>query len=175
VKRPDVFCLSADNYALREHYVQVSGDCPAGAGLLTRPRSRIERDLARFREQPADDEYGQVLAWARQAFGPGWRPSQRYYLVEADEEERARAAGGEPRIVATLYAVRNAGGKKRHFMVEDGQITEHASYKDGFGPLLSEPHPTRGFRREGKWCPVPRYNLCSSPYGRSRRGSSSRH
>jgi hypothetical protein len=169
VKRPDAFCLSAANYDLREEYVRVTGDRPAGAGLLTRPRSRIERDLARFREQPAG-EYAQLLAWAEQAFGPGWRPSHRHYLVEADEEDRMRVTGKEPPIAAALYTVRNAARKQRHFTVEDGRIVEHAGYKEAFGPLLLEPHPTRGVRRDGKWCPVRRYNLCSSPYDRFRSG-----
>jgi hypothetical protein len=168
VKKPDVFFLSASNYDLREQYVQVTGDRPAGAGLLTRPRSRIERDLARFREQAAG-EYAQVLAWAEQAFGPGWRPSHRHYLVEADEEERVRHTGEQPLAIATLYTVKN-GGKQRHFTVEDGRVVEHAGYKEAFGPLLVEPHPTRGFRRDGKWCPIPRYSLCSSPYDRVRPG-----
>jgi hypothetical protein len=169
VTRPDAFCLSDANYDLREEYVRVTGDRPAGAGLLTRPRSRIERDLARFREQPAG-EYAQVLAWAQLAFGPGWRPSHRHYLVEADEEERVRRAGKEPRITATLYTVKNAAREQRHFTVEDGRIVEHAGYREAFGPLLLEPHPTRGFRRDGKWCPIGRYNVCSSPYQRVRPG-----
>jgi hypothetical protein len=169
VKRPDVFCLSAANYALREEYARVTGDRPGGAALLTRPRSRIERDLARFHEQPAG-EYAQVLAWAEQAFGPGWRPSYRHYLVEADEEDRVRRTGEEPRITATLYTVKNAARKRRHFTVEDGRIVEHAGYKEVFGPLLMEPHPTRGFQRDGKWCPIRRYTLCSSPYDQFRHG-----
>jgi hypothetical protein len=39
--------LAADNYALRIEYARVTGDRPAGAGLLTRSRRRIEEDLAR--------------------------------------------------------------------------------------------------------------------------------
>src|SRR5262249_36555030 len=123
VKRPDAFCKSADNYALREQYVLVTGDRPSGTGLLTRPRSRIERDLARFHENAAG-EYAKVLDWAEQGFGPGWRPSHRHYLVEADEEDRVRHTGEEPRAIATLYTVKN-GGKQRHFTVEDGRIVEH--------------------------------------------------
>jgi hypothetical protein len=52
VKLPLYFCLADDNYALRIRYAQVTGDLPRGAGLLTRPRSRIERDLARALGQP---------------------------------------------------------------------------------------------------------------------------
>jgi hypothetical protein len=161
VKRPDTFCLSLANYALREEYVRVTGDRPAGAGLLTRSRSRIEQDLARFQKQPGD--YAQVLAWAQQAFGPGWCPSCRYYLVDADEEERTRQTGESPRPIATLYTVKH-GRKQRHFTVEDGRIVERAGYKEAFGPLLEELHPTRGFRRNGRWCPIRRYSLCLALY-----------
>jgi hypothetical protein len=45
---PRLLCLSDDNYALRIEYARVTGDRPGGAALLTRSRSRIERDLARF-------------------------------------------------------------------------------------------------------------------------------
>jgi hypothetical protein len=49
---PMYLTLSDDNYALRIRYAQVTGDRPAGTELLNRPRSRIERDLARALGQP---------------------------------------------------------------------------------------------------------------------------
>jgi hypothetical protein len=45
---PMYLTLSDDNYALRIEYARVTGDRPGGTTLLTRPRSRIERDLAAF-------------------------------------------------------------------------------------------------------------------------------
>ena len=53
VKSPQYFCLADDNYALRVEYARVTGDRPGGVALLTRPRSRIERDLAQALGKPS--------------------------------------------------------------------------------------------------------------------------
>ena len=44
-----------------------------------------DRENARIRQEIADrqaQEYEQVQAWAEAAFGPGWRPSHRHFLVD---------------------------------------------------------------------------------------------
>jgi hypothetical protein len=111
------------------------------------------------------EEYGQVLRWALGAFGPGWEPSHRHFLQEKDEEDRCRRTGERPRAAATVYTVKNAAGGRRHFTVSgDGKVTECESYQAGFGPMLFEPHPTRGFERGGQFCRCHRYSLCWSGY-----------
>src|SRR5205823_5116661 len=52
----------------------------------------------------------------------------------------------------------------RHFTVENGRVTEHESHDAGFGPMLLEPHPTRGFWHKGEWCRTHRYSICFAPY-----------
>src|SRR5438309_1492864 len=52
-----------------------------------------EQDIrnARLRQETAarqEAEYDACLALAQKAFGPGWIPSHRHYLVEKCEEER---------------------------------------------------------------------------------------
>lgn len=47
VRNQTVLCYSEENLALRLDYALASGERPAGAGLLTRRRHRVERDLAR--------------------------------------------------------------------------------------------------------------------------------
>ena len=128
-----------------------------------------DRANARLRREIADRqarEYGQVLAWAGRAFGPGWLPSHRHELVEKDAEERCRREGGRPRAAATVYTVRHQEtGEARHFTVgADGDVTECASYEAGFGPMLLEPHPTKGFEHGGRFRRSHRYSLCWAPY-----------
>jgi hypothetical protein len=128
-----------------------------------------DRANARLRRQVADrqaQEYAQVLAWAAKAFGPGWLPSHRHDLVDKDEEARCRHTGERPRAAATVYTVRQEEtGEARHFTVAaDGAVTECAGYQDSFGPMLREPHPTRGFQHQGQFCHYHRYSLCWVPY-----------
>ena len=40
----------------------------------------------------------------------------------------------------------------------------HESHEAGFGAMLLEPHPTRGFEHRGQWCRTHRYTLCWAPY-----------
>jgi hypothetical protein len=112
------------------------------------------------------EEYARVLGWAQAAFGPGWEPSHRHYLVDKDEEERCRRSGERPRAAATVYTVRHRQtGAARHFIVsDDGRVTECESYQAGFGPMLFEAHPSRGFEHGGKFCPYQRYSLCWAGY-----------
>lgn len=121
--------------------------------------ARVRREIAE-RQQA---EYDECHGWALAAFGPDWLPSCRHFLLEKDEEEKARRTGERPKPAATVYTVRK-GKDKRHFTVANGQITEHADYKDGFGEMLYEPHPTAGFEHQGEWCPYHRFSLCFAPY-----------
>ncbi len=124
--------------------------------------ARIRREIA-DRQEVAYDE---VLAWAQAAFGDGWLPSHRHFLLDRDEEERARYTGGRPKAAAAVYTVRNAERNTRHFTVEDGAVVPHESYEAGFGTMLLEPHPSRGFMHQGVFCRVHRYSLCFAPYER---------
>lgn len=135
---------------------------------ITQPTDR-DRENARSRQEIADrqaQEYHQVQAWAEAAFGPGWRPSHRHFLIEIDEQERVRYSGERPRAAATVYTVRHAEtGEPRHFTVSaDGNVTECESYQAGFGSMLLEPHPTRGFVHRGQFCHYHRYSLCWSSF-----------
>jgi hypothetical protein len=124
-------------------------------------------EIARIRDAIArrqQEEYDRCLAWAEKAFGPGWLPRGRHFLLEKDDEDRSRATGEKARPAAVVYTVRNDAGESRHFSVSAEQITEHTRFEDGFGSMLLEPHPTRGFQHQGKWCAIHRYSLCFAPY-----------
>ncbi|HWG42857.1 MAG TPA: hypothetical protein VN688_08740 [Gemmataceae bacterium] len=139
---------------------------------MTDARQPTERDRenVRIRQEIAQrqaEEYDRVLAWAEEAFGPGWRPSHRHCLVEIDEEERVRYTPERSKAAATVYTVKNIAGKQRHFTVsEDGKVTECESYQAGFGPMLWEPHSSKGFEQSGTFCHYYRYSLCWAPYER---------
>lgn len=127
-----------------------------------------DRENAILRRQIAArqaEEYDQVKGWAEAAFGPGWQPSHRHYLVEIDEEERVHYTGERPQAAATVYTVKNNAGEQRHFAVSaDGKAIECDSCQSGFGPMLWEPHPTRGFTHQGSFCRYHRYSLNWVPY-----------
>ncbi len=79
-------------------------------------------------------EYRECYLKAFGAFGPGWLPSCRHYLVDKDVEDRHRRDGSPMIAAATVFTVKNAEGRKRHFTVgEDGLVTECASMEAGFG------------------------------------------
>jgi hypothetical protein len=109
-------------------------------------------------------DYEQCLAWAEPLFGQGFIPAYRHYLVDHDDEERCRQSGGRPPAAATVYTVRNAAGDKRHFMLKDGRPVEVSGYTEGFGDMLYELHPTRGFEHQGKRVAYHRYSLCFAAY-----------
>jgi hypothetical protein len=86
------------------------------------------------------EAYAEVLRYALGALGPGWLPSHRHFLLTKEEEERARSTGDKPIAAKTVFTVKNAAERKRHFTVEDGKVKEWASYEEGFGSMLLEPH-----------------------------------
>jgi len=121
---------------------------------------------AQVRQAIADrqaEEYGQCLRWALGAFGPGWLPSGRHFLLDKAVEDECRRTGDKPTPAATVYTVKNAGGRKRHFTVTDGRVREVASYQEGFGPMLNEPHPTMRIEIRGQEVAPHRYSLCWAP------------
>jgi hypothetical protein len=62
------------------------------------------------------EQYNEVLRWSLGAFGPGWLPSHRHFLLTKEEEERARATGDRPIASATVYTVRHEStGQRRHW------------------------------------------------------------
>ena len=86
-------------------------------------------------------------------------------LFAKEDEERHRATGEKISPAAVVYTVRHADGRARHFTVNElGQVTEHEGYEQGFGSMLMELHPTRGFEHRGVWCRIHRYSLCFAPY-----------
>lgn len=109
-------------------------------------------------------EFEECLAWAKKAFGPGWVPSHRHFLVEKDEEDRVRYTSERAEVAATVYTAKNSQGERRSFILLEGEPVPCADYKEGFGPMLLEPHPTRGFEYKGQWCATHRYSLCFAPY-----------
>lgn len=138
---------------------QLDRPSPLNAAI---PSARDEKN-ARMRQEIAERfeaEYLQCLAWAETAFGLGWEPSGRHYILDKAEEDRYRMTGERPTPEATVYTVKNAKGEQRHFSIVDGQAVEHASYKDGFGAMLDEPHPTMTIEVRGAHVHPHRYSLC---------------
>jgi len=94
-------------------------------------------------------------------FGRGWEPSGRYYLLDKLEEDRCRRSGERPQAAATLYTVTNCVGRKRHFTVDaEGNLTEHAGYKEAFADMLLELHPTMTIEVNGQKVHPHRYSVC---------------
>jgi hypothetical protein len=110
--------------------------------------------------QKQNEEWGRVYAWALGAFGPGWEPVGRHYLVDKVEEEAARKEDRTAVAAMTAYCVKNGAGRRRYFTVDDGKVTEHLGYQEAFGPKLTELHPTLRFMHRGKELPAHHYSLC---------------
>jgi hypothetical protein len=127
-----------------------------------------DRENARLRQEIAARQradYDACLRLAEQAFGAGWVPSHRHYLVEKAEEDRCRCMGERPRPAATVFTARNDAGDRRHFVIgEDGQPREVGSYEDGFGPMLLEPDLGRTIEVRGEQVHPHRYSLCWAGY-----------
>ena len=127
---------------------------------MTEPTHQ-DRENARRRQAIADnfrDQFEQALTLAEQVLGLGWEPTGYHYLVEKDAEDAARRTNTKPVPSATVISCRNAAGVKRHFRVET--MTECDTPEAGFGDMLMEPHPTKGFEHRGQWCRIHRYSLC---------------
>lgn len=112
-----------------------------------------EQDIrnAELRQAVADRfraEYLAARSDSSRAFGSGWEPTGRHFLVTHDEEDRAQAAGDRMRPAAEVFTAEK-DGVRRHFTLAGGHPVESGSYQDGFGDLLFEPDPVRGFERDG--------------------------
>lgn len=117
-----------------------------------------EEVAARFRER-----FEEARRLVESVLGAGWVPTGRHYLVDHDEEERARSAGGPGTPAATVITAEK-DGVRRHVLVIGDRLRECASYQDGFGAMLTEPDPTRGFTHDGRWHAVHRYSLYWAGY-----------
>jgi hypothetical protein len=101
-----------------------------------------------------------VLAWAERAFGSGYSPVGRHFLLDKEEETSCRTTGERPVAAATVYTVRNDAGRKRHFTVDGETITEHPDMETGIGAMLLEQHPTMRIEVRGQMVAPHRYSLC---------------
>lgn len=136
------------------------------------PTTARDRENARVRQAIADvqeRQWQECYLLARVAFGPGWEPSCRHFLVDKAEEDACRKSGEKPRAAATVYTVKKEG-QKRHFSVEDGTVVEHDDYRPAFGPMLFEPHPTQTIEVRGQIVHPHRYSLCLRPVSPNERG-----
>lgn len=127
-----------------------------------------DRENARIRQAIADvqeRQWQECYLLALGAFGPGWLPSGRHFLVAKDEEDACRKSGAKPKPAATVYTVKK-DGQKRHFTVEDGTVVEHDNYEAAFGAMLLEPHPTQTMEVRGEIVHPHRYSLCFAAYER---------
>ncbi|HYH63064.1 MAG TPA: hypothetical protein VD866_00050 [Urbifossiella sp.] len=126
---------------------------------MTEPTAQDHANAA-TRQAIADKfrrEYVLAESLACSVFGPGWKPTGYNYLVEKDAEDEARRTNTKPPAAATVISA-TKDGKKRHFRVET--MTECDTPEAGFGGMLLEPHPTKGFEHRGQWCRIHRYSLC---------------
>jgi hypothetical protein len=133
---------------------------------MTQPTAH-DRESAAVRPAVAarfQAEYDQAKSWARELFGPGWLPSCRHFLLDKDDEDRARKDSSKPRPAATVFTAEACWGK-RHFVVRDGRPVEVADYREGFGPMLLELDPVRKFTDQaGRFHNFHRYSLCWSSF-----------
>lgn len=127
-----------------------------------------EQDVrnAELRQAIADrfpSEFIVARELAEKAFGGGWVPVGRHFLVTHDEEERARKEGSRMQPAAEVFTAER-DGVKRHFTLKDGVLVECGSYQEGFGDLLFEPDPVRGFEKGGVFVQVHKHSLYWSGY-----------
>jgi hypothetical protein len=110
-------------------------------------------------------EYDLALVYALEAFGPGWLPSHKHFLLDKEKEDRCRRTGERPRASATVVTVKNAEGDRSHFTIgENGQVVEHASMEASFGEMLREPQPTQRIEVKSQLVAPHRYSLCWSAF-----------
>ena len=117
---------------------------------------------AALRQSIADhfrEQFEAARELVESVLGAGWIPVGRHDLVSHDEEERARAAGGPGTPSATVITAEKDGAR-RHVLLIGDERRECASYQDGFGAMLTEPDPVRGFHdKEGQFHHVHRFAL----------------
>jgi hypothetical protein len=122
-------------------------------------RAELRAGIAeRFRNQ-----FREAKALVESVLGEGWNPTGRHYLVDHDEEERARNTGGPGTPAATVITAEKAGAR-RHVLVIGDQVRECSSYQDGFGAMLTEPDPVRTFEHKGEKIHVHRFSLYWAGY-----------
>ena len=108
-------------------------------------------------------QFEEASTLAEPVLGEGWIPTGRHYLVDHDEEERARTTGGPGTPAATVItAVKD--GVRRHIAIIGELLRECANYEDGFGAMLTEPDPNRTFQHKGETVHVHKHSLYWAGY-----------
>jgi hypothetical protein len=134
-------------------------------GVAADPTEQDVRN-AEMRQAVADRfrrEYLAARELAERAFGPGWKPCGRHFLVTHDEEDRARRDGDRAQPAAEVFTAEK-DGVRRHFTLRDGIPMECGGYEQGFGSLLLELDPVRGFERGGVFHHVHKHSLYWAGY-----------
>ncbi|WP_157369951.1 hypothetical protein [Zavarzinella formosa] len=103
-------------------------------------------------------EFEATRTLVESVLGYGWTPVGRHYLVSHDDEDIARKQGGAMKASAVVYTA-TKDGEKKHVVVIDEVAKECESYESGFGAMLTEPDPTRGFMHKGQSCRVHKFSL----------------
>lgn len=131
---------------------------------MIQPTEQDKRNAAYRAEVAArfQVEYDQCAAWAHEIMDKGWLPVGRHFLIDKQDEDDCRRTGKRPVAAATCYSVSN-GVRRRHFIVRDGKPVEVADYKEAFGSMLAEPHPTMRIEIKGEMVAPGRYSLCWAP------------
>jgi hypothetical protein len=125
-----------------------------------------DRENARRRQEIADHfrtQFEEARALVESVLGPGFIPVGRHYLVDHDEEERARSTGGPGTPAATVISAEK-GGVRRHVLVIGDRLRECSGYEDGFGAMLTEPDPQRTFLHKGEQVHVHKHSLYWAGY-----------
>ena len=132
---------------------------------MTTPTQQDKDNAARRADIAAQfqREHDEAIDLAESVFGPGWQPCGRHFLVDKQEEDRARKAGDKMHAAATVYSAQK-DGVKRHFTATNGITTECMTVEEGFGGMYDEKHPTKGIELQGQWIAYPRYSLFWAGY-----------
>ena len=95
-----------------------------------------DRENAHVRAEIAErqaEAYRQVLAWASAAFGAGWRPSHRHFLVTKEEEDASATPAAAHRLGDGHTPCGAETGQARHFTVEDGRVSSTRRWRPPSG------------------------------------------
>jgi hypothetical protein len=106
-----------------------------------------------------NEEYGQAVALALSALGPGYTPWMKLSLIPSDHRET-----GDNTPVATVFKVYRGEERLTENSVflrrmPSGTIVKARRYEDLFGELLEEKYPTKTVEVRGERVPVGRYEL----------------
>lgn len=132
---------------------------------MTQPTDQDQRN-ASFRAALSAkflQQFREHRALISPVLGEGWLPVGRHTLVTHAEEERARKAG-EPCIPVATVITAEKDGIRRHVAVIGDQVRECASYREGFGAMLTEPDTERTIEVRGEQVHPHKHSLHWSGY-----------